>query len=120
MSEDFTYFVYGTLKPGGLYWPRVSDTIAWYEPAKVIGELYDTGLGYPAAIFSGDGIIDGFLLHAIPAKADQARRVIDEIEDEGNEYRRVTVTTVSGVSAAGYEWNRAAEGLEPILAWPRS
>lgn len=76
------FFVYGTLKPGGLYWPRVADLVAYYEPGQVRGRLYDTGLGYPAAEFGGHHTIDGVLLFVVDPKVAELTAIMDEIEEE--------------------------------------
>jgi gamma-glutamylcyclotransferase (GGCT)/AIG2-like uncharacterized protein YtfP len=60
--SDLTVFVYGTLKPGGRYWPefcegKVLDSV----PAKIRGELYDLHLGYPGLVLQGDGWVQGYL-----------------------------------------------------------
>lgn len=46
--SDLTVFVYGTLKPGGCYWPEFcKGRVGVPIPAKIRGELYDLHLGYP-------------------------------------------------------------------------
>ena len=108
------FFVYGTLKPEGLYWPHVAALVAYWEPGQVQGKLYDTGLGYPAAIFGEDGTIDGILLFVIDAKVAQITAIMDEIEEEGRAYRRVEVATLDGQEAVAYEWMLGTEMLTPI------
>ena len=53
-------FVYGTLRPLDVRWhflePFVVDA-GW--PDTVPGELFDTGLDYPAAVFNDQGTIHG-------------------------------------------------------------
>ncbi len=108
------YFVYGTLKPDGLYWGRVSSLVSYWEPSKVKGSLYDTGLGYPAALFEGDDEIEGMLLYVAIPNAAQVTAIMDEIEEEGLEYRRREVVTLEGVRAWAYEWALDTEQLRPI------
>lgn len=108
-------FVYGTLRPGDVRWSflepyaadeGVDDTVA--------GTVYDTGLGYPAAIFGGgDGTIAGRTYRLHEHLLDEALAVLDEEEDtvEGL-YRRVAVTTDRGVAAWAYAYG---DGLELTL-----
>lgn len=61
--SDLPVFVYGTLKPGGRYWPefcagKVKEPIA----AKLKGELYDLHLGYPGLRLQGEDWVHGYLL----------------------------------------------------------
>ncbi|HAV12455.1 MAG TPA: hypothetical protein DCX06_03010 [Opitutae bacterium] len=63
MYEPFTVFVYGTLKPGGHYWPRFCEgKVSEVQPAKIRGELYDLHLGYPGLLLRGDRWVQGCLL----------------------------------------------------------
>ena len=49
-------FVYGTLQPGDVRWPFLAPYVADDGvPDAVDGRVYDTGRGYPAAIFGRDG-----------------------------------------------------------------
>ncbi len=62
-TEPFIVFVYGTLKPGGHYWPRFCEgRVSETQPAKVRGELYDLHVGYPGIVFRGDTWVQGCLL----------------------------------------------------------
>lgn len=48
MLSDLSVFVYGTLKPGGQYWPEFCEgKVGEPIPAKIRGELYDLHVGYP-------------------------------------------------------------------------
>ena len=99
-------FVYGTLRPGDVRWPLlesfaaddgVDDTVA--------GTVYDTGRGYPAAIFDGENTIigrtyrlhDGSLLDAMAA-LDAEEGSVD------GDYHRVPVVTNSGLAAWAYAY----------------
>ncbi|MGJ8652779.1 MAG: gamma-glutamylcyclotransferase family protein [Opitutaceae bacterium] len=63
MNNNYTVFVYGTLKPGGHYWPRFCEgKVSEVVPAKVHGELYDLHVGYPGAFFRGADWVQGCLL----------------------------------------------------------
>lgn len=70
MESNFTVFVYGTLKPGGRYWPRFCEgKVIDVALAKVRGELYDLHVGYPGVLFRGNGWVEGCLL-SFPKEAD--------------------------------------------------
>ena len=44
-------FVYGTLQPGRLRWPFLARFAIGHRPAEVSGTIYDTGYGWPVAVF---------------------------------------------------------------------
>ena len=61
--EGLRVFVYGTLKPGGHYWPQFCEgkVVGWSE-ARVKGRIYDLPVGYPAVSFEGEGWVQGVVL----------------------------------------------------------
>lgn len=44
-------FVYGTLLPGRLRWPLLRPFVTDHGPASVPGRLFDSGRGWPVAVF---------------------------------------------------------------------
>lgn len=82
-------FVYGLLKPGQSLHHVVEPYVVAGEAATVRGRLYDAGV--PAARFDEDGRIEGVVFRLDEARLDEALAVLDELEDEGTEYRRVVV-----------------------------
>jgi len=96
MASLFQVFVYGTLKPGGHYWPEFCEgRVAAHCPAKIQGELYDLNVGYPGLRLSGSDWVQGYLL-SFPNEADFLR--LDELEGfvpgrdpDQNEYNRLKV-----------------------------
>jgi len=107
-------FVYGTLRPGDLRWrflaPFVVDD-GWLD--SVPGQLFDTGLDYPAAVFNDVGTINGHTFGLLDESSDRALDVLDEIEgvvDGG--FARVTVRTGRGIDAWAYA---GGSGLELTL-----
>ncbi|MGK7377243.1 gamma-glutamylcyclotransferase family protein [Planococcus sp. 1R117A] len=70
-------FVYGTLKRGGKYHDYLGEAELVAEHAVAKGELYDTGLGYPAMTLSEQGEIHGEVYY-IPKELWPA---IDYLED---------------------------------------
>ncbi|HVL81796.1 MAG TPA: gamma-glutamylcyclotransferase family protein [Actinomycetota bacterium] len=113
-------FVYGLLRPGSRLHHVVEQFVRAATPASVPGRLYDTGLGYPAALFGHGGRIEGSVLHL--DRPDEALSLLDEVESEGELYRRVVVeaTTDDGpTSAWSYEWLRGTDGLREVgPVWP--
>jgi gamma-glutamylcyclotransferase (GGCT)/AIG2-like uncharacterized protein YtfP len=84
----------------------VDDTVA--------GALYDTGLGYPAAIFGPTGTIRGRTYTLRSDRLDEALAVLDEEEDTVlGLYRRVPVVTGLGVEAWAYAYGDGLD-LTPI------
>lgn len=90
------YFVYGTLRPGGRFWPNVASYVADYEPAYLDGyTLHHLPEGYPA-IRAASGRVFGDLLFVRSRCEDLVADIIDEIEGcdqpgSPNLYDRATV-----------------------------
>ncbi len=99
-TAPFQVFVYGTLKPGGHYWPRFcAGKVTEVIPAQVHGELYDLHVGYPGVLLRGEAWVRGCIL-SFKDEADLRR--LDELEGyaEGrdqreNEYNRLRVPCFS-------------------------
>ena len=96
MLTDQSVFVYGTLKPGGHYWPEFCEgKVSAVMPAKIRGELYDLHVGYPGVFMRGEAWVQGTVL-TFPRKHDfeqldvlegfEPGRAVDE-----NEYLRLRV-----------------------------
>ena len=63
MLSDLSVFVYGTLKPGGHYWPQFCEgKVSSVLPAKIHGELYDLHVGYPGVFLRGAEWVQGTVL----------------------------------------------------------
>ncbi|PXA05337.1 hypothetical protein DDZ13_00285 [Coraliomargarita sinensis] len=61
--SDLSVFVYGTLKPGGRYWPKFCEgKVDEPIPARVKGQLYDMHLGFPGFRLDDEGWTYGHLL----------------------------------------------------------
>jgi gamma-glutamylcyclotransferase (GGCT)/AIG2-like uncharacterized protein YtfP len=94
--SDLSVFVYGTLKPGGHYWPKYcAGKVKSILPAQIQGELYDLHVGYPGLILRGDDWVQGYVL-TFSQQADFAE--LDVLEgyepgrsNEQNEYLRLRV-----------------------------
>jgi gamma-glutamylcyclotransferase (GGCT)/AIG2-like uncharacterized protein YtfP len=111
-------FVYGTLLPGEERWPLVEAHVVAARPATVRGALFDTGAGYPCALFDRDGTIPGAVLELRPGDVDTVLAILDEVEgvDLGL-YERVVVTTDANEPAWSYAWAQDLDGLVRILRW---
>ncbi len=118
MSGGRHLFVYGTLRPGDVRWPLLSPFVEGEgEPDHVRGRLYDTGLGYPAAVFGGgDHLIVG---HTFALSGDRRERALASLDaEEGTVaglFRRVSVTTEGGVDAWAYAYGDGL-ALTPIAS----
>lgn len=103
-------FVYGTLRPGDVRWPVLAPFVLGDGRLDTVaGQLFDTGLDYPAAMFNGGGTIHGQTFVMREASASRALEVLDEVEGivEGD-YSRVVVRTGLGIDAWAYA---SGEGL---------
>jgi gamma-glutamylcyclotransferase (GGCT)/AIG2-like uncharacterized protein YtfP len=111
-------FVYGTLAPGCEAWPVLESWVVGSPRSDaVLGRLYDTGRGYPAATFGrvtdGDtGLVHGTVVALDPARATAALAELDHYE--GPEYQRISVRTEAGVEAAAYAWIAPLAGCRPL------
>lgn len=108
-------FVYGTLAPGQRAWPLLEPHARAVREATVAGTLYDTGRGYPGAVFgSPRHVVHGH-------ECTVAARAVPAIDVfEGDEYRRVEVSTTDGTLVVAYEWCAPLDGctLIPSGRWP--
>ena len=114
-------FVYGLLKPGFSLYGVAEPFVVSSNPACASGRLYDAGV--PAARFDEDGTIEGFVFRLDPGRMDEALRVLDELEDEGEVYRRqeIDARTADGEQRAyAYHYLLSIEGLVDVGAvWER-
>jgi gamma-glutamylcyclotransferase (GGCT)/AIG2-like uncharacterized protein YtfP len=99
-------FAYGTLLPGQPRWHHLQPlVIDEGVPAAVSGSLYDTGNGYPAAVFSQPGVIRGRVFRLHPDRVDVALLTIDDVERTADQdYRRVRIDTDEHRSVWAYEY----------------
>ena len=118
-------FVYGTLRPGEVRWLHLEPYVLGEGidtgndsgiDTTVAGELYDTGLHYPAAMFGGDDRICGRVYPLAPERIDQALTHLDEVEGAVRGlYHRVEVATASGHHAWAYQCGDPALLVRRIL-----
>jgi gamma-glutamylcyclotransferase (GGCT)/AIG2-like uncharacterized protein YtfP len=106
-------FVYGTTMPGHLRYPYIEAYVAEATPDSVDGRLYDTGQGYPAAVFGASTeTIEGYVLRLRPDRAVEALRAFTEME--AGLFHPTKVTTQRGIEASAYEWLGPTDGLTPL------
>lgn len=101
-------FVYGTLRPGDVRWhflePFVVDE-GWID--STAGQVFDTGAGYPAALFDdpGDSIIHGRSYALLESSIERCLDVLDREEQSvAGGFHRVPVITTTGTTAWAYQY----------------
>lgn len=108
-------FVYGTLRPGDVRWHHLAPFVV--DDGRldtVAGQLFDTGLDYPAAVFNDAGTIHGHTFTLLEDSSSRALEVLDDVEGiVDGEYSRVIVRTASGVDAWAYASGNGLD-LTPI------
>jgi gamma-glutamylcyclotransferase (GGCT)/AIG2-like uncharacterized protein YtfP len=108
VSGGVALFVYGTLAPGRRAWELLAPHTTARRRAVARGRLYDTGRGYPAAVFDSAGPpLPGWCCELTDPPLAELDRW------EGPEYARVQVTLDDGTTAFAYHWIAPLEGLEP-------
>jgi gamma-glutamylcyclotransferase (GGCT)/AIG2-like uncharacterized protein YtfP len=115
-------FVYGTLRPGQPRWPALARFIS--EPdatraASVPGQLFDTGYGWPAAIFEGTSIdqVLGVVVRLDPESVDEALLTLDAIEGVDSGLFQRVIVTADGHPCWSYHWPGPTEGFQRIPGW---
>ena len=108
-------FVYGLLKPGFSLHHVVAPYVVRALPGRVRGRLYDADV--PAARFDGGAAIEGVVFWLDDERVTEALDVLDELEDEGEVYRRVVVdvhTDTQPVKAFAYEYIGCLDGRPDV------
>lgn len=111
--------MYGTLMPGHLRWPVLEPHALGWRPAAAEGHLYDTGEGWPAAVFvPGPDLVRGWAVDLDPRVADVVVAHLDEVEGVARGlFRRIEVALLGGEPALAYELGPEPAGLARIDAW---
>jgi gamma-glutamylcyclotransferase (GGCT)/AIG2-like uncharacterized protein YtfP len=112
-------FVYGTLMPGHLRWGVLEPHAVGWRPAAVEGHLYDSGQGWPAAVFTpGDDLVRGWAVDLRPEVADVVLAHLDEVEGvDAGLFRRVDVALLGGEHVIAYELVSSPGALPRITEW---
>jgi gamma-glutamylcyclotransferase (GGCT)/AIG2-like uncharacterized protein YtfP len=106
-------FVYGLLKPGLRLHHVVEPFVVRSAPGTATARLYDAGL--PAARFDEDGALEGFVFWLDESRLEEALRVLDDLEDEGEMYSRIAIdvdTKDGTVRAQAYHYLLSVEGRD--------
>ena len=95
-QSDDIVFVYGTLKPGGHYWPHYCEgKVNEVRPAQIRGALYDLHVGYPGVFLRGDEWVQGYVLSFLRPEYFMQLDVLEGFKSNRpnklNEYVRVRV-----------------------------
>lgn len=126
-SAPTALFLYGTLMPGHLRWWMVEADVVDRRAMRVPGLLYDTGNGWPAAVFRRVGpehTIPGWVVWLRPGSEERLLAELDEMEGVSSPpdpivdvFERLRVR-IDGVSEA---WAYHASTVHPhwrqIGAW---
>lgn len=121
-------FVYGTLLPGRLRWPLLAPFVTDQLPAAVPGRLFDSGRGWPVAVFAGDtdqvsradraDHVPGVVVVLDADRSGEAIDLLDRVEGTAaGLLRRVRVTTLAGEEAWAYHHPHAVTGLVALRSW---
>ena len=94
--SEYSVFVYGTLKPGGHYWPEFCEgKVSSQTAAKIRGELYDLHVGYPGLKIRGDAWVYGYILQfdntSHLERLDYLEGYAPNRPESQNEYNRLKV-----------------------------
>ena len=115
-------FVYGTLQPGQPRWPLLAPFgIQIGSLACARGELFDTGYGWPAAVFDAGAAteVPGVVVAIRAELLEEALVALDEVEGvDGGLFQRVVID-VDGRSCWAYHWPESTEAFRRIERWPR-
>ena len=120
MSTDV--FVYGTLKPGQHRWAILAPFVIEPEPAvsaSASGRLFDTGYGWPAAVFDPRAAdrVPGVVVALHPASAEEALAVLDDGEGVYSGLFRRVLVDVEGRPCWTYHWPGATAEFRRITLW---
>ncbi len=107
-------FAYGTLLPGEVRWQVLAPYVVDEGVADTAGgRLFDTGVGYPAALFDGRSTIHGRVFTLRVERYDDALVALDEVEGAvDGAYRRVEIVTAGGRRVWAYEYGGGLDLVE--------
>jgi gamma-glutamylcyclotransferase (GGCT)/AIG2-like uncharacterized protein YtfP len=114
-------FAYGTLQPDRLRWPFLAPFAVGHRAAKVPGRIYDSGYGWPVAVFDGShDLVPGTIIDLDPVRSADAIELLDEVEATATDLlRRIVVTTTAGEQAWAYHCDHPTSAMTRIVAWNR-
>ena len=120
-------FVYGTLMPGHLRWPMLEAHSISQRTTTVPGVLFDTGQGWPAAVFDAELAagtdVPGWVVTLKTRGVADLIRALDDMEGvstpaaPGDVFRRIRVTVAGRDTAWAYHAAEVPPGWVRIDAW---
>lgn len=112
-------FVYGTLQPGRLRWPLLEPFVTSHRPASVPGRMFDSGNGWPVAVFEPSAdVVPGVLIDLRLDRLAEALRVLDAAETAATDLlARVVVTTTEDDAAWAYHCGGPTSSMVRIGRW---
>lgn len=115
-------FVYGTLKPGQRRWPILAPFTSRPDagvPGSAPGRLFDTGYGWPAAVFDRRAAdrVPGVIVGLHPASTDEALAILDDVEGVGSGLFRRVLVDVEGRPCWSYHWPGSIGDFRRITLW---
>lgn len=110
-------FAYGTLLPGEPRWSFLAQFVDGQGAIDAVaGDLFDTGEGYPAAVFGSAATIHGRVFDLVADRLDAALATLDEVEGAVDGlYHRVELTTAGGCTVWAYQYGGGL-ALRPIVS----
>ena len=83
------------------------------------GRLYDSGFGWPVAVFDdGPTLVPGTLIDLDPSRLVDALQILDEVEGTATDLMaRIEVTTSDGALAWSYTCVGSTDGMASIARW---
>ena len=126
-AEQDALFVYGTLMPGHLRWGLLAPHALDQRPTTAPGTLYDTGQGWPAAVFGRTPTrrkIPGWVVWFPLSTLEFLLPRLDEMEGIGpvpdpvvDPYVRIRVPIDSVTEAWAWHATRSRSTWQAIDAW---
>jgi gamma-glutamylcyclotransferase (GGCT)/AIG2-like uncharacterized protein YtfP len=127
VNDHDSLFVYGTLMPGHRRWGMLAPHALDQRPATVPGTLYDTGQGWPAAVFGttpGQRHVPGWVVWFSAGTLRILLPDLDEMEGIGSPpdpsvdpYVRIRVPVDSVTEAWAWHATRLRSSWRRIDAW---
>ena len=116
-------FVYGTLQPGQPRWPvlapfTLGSDVSCY--VSVPGRLFDTGYGWPAAVFDQaiSDQIPGVVVSVRPESTTDALAALDDVEGVATRLFQRVVVHIEDQPCWAYHWSHPTDRFRRIARWP--
>jgi gamma-glutamylcyclotransferase (GGCT)/AIG2-like uncharacterized protein YtfP len=116
-------FVYGTLKPGLSRW-QILEPFALRSdansPASAQGRLFDTGYGWPAAVFDArlSEQVNGVVVPIKSESINEALATLDVVEGVARGLFRRILIEADGEPCWAYHWPGPTDDFRRIARWP--